>query len=83
MTTLKLQQDTQCLLEQVYSFPELFGFSLKEDRVFLTGESTEPMLIGTLNTDIPSVALPLLKIKSWRLHRSPKDALHLSLNLII
>jgi hypothetical protein len=42
-----------------------------------------PIPIGELNTDIPSVALKLLKIKSWRVDKNLGDNLSLALNLII
>jgi hypothetical protein len=85
MITLTLRTNIQCLLEQVYSNPEQYlnSFELEGRKVNMVLKGALPIPIGELNTDIPSVALKLLKIKSWRVDKNLEDTLSLALNLII
>ena len=79
-----LKRDTQFLLRQAYDNPEEFSFALKNEKVYIQSDHFSPMCIGTLNTDdIPSVAIPMLKIKSWRLDKSQEDILSLRVCLTI
>ena len=75
--------DTQSLLERAYLNPELFSFEINGFHVYLKQENINAIHIGDLNANIPSVALQLLKIRSWHLDRNEKGLLSLRLNLII
>ena len=76
--------EIQPVLERVYLSPDKFNFDLKENQVYLSRTGTEPFKIGEIETgDIPAVLWGNLKIKSWRLKKSEKEGISLSLKLII
>ena len=85
MITLTLHQGIQTLLEQVYLNPESYtnSFQLIDRKINFVHVGAHPIEIGSLNTDMPSVALRHCKIKSWRMDRNSKYALSLAVNLVI
>jgi hypothetical protein len=74
---------TQSLLNQVALSPERYIFGLKGRRIYLLTDKSESTMIGYLNYDIPAVAIPMLKIKSWRVQRNENADLSLILKLSI
>lgn len=73
----------QYLLQQAFENPELFRFELQGRDVLIVPDNSVPIKIDELNTEVPSVALPLLKIKSWRLDKNNDSSLSLRLKLIL
>ena len=79
-----IENDIQPVLERVYLTPDKFCFDLKGNQVFLSRTGTEPFAIGEIDTgEIPAVHWGNLKIKSWRLKKSEREGISLSLNLTI
>jgi len=83
--TVSLPKESQILLQPIYQNPEYYinCFALDGRCVNLINDNARPIPIGELNTDVPSVALKFIKIKSWRVDKDSKDILSLALNLII
>jgi hypothetical protein len=78
------ENDLQSVLERVYLTPDKFTFDLKGNQVYLSRTGTEPFRVGEIETgEIPAVHWSNLKIKSWRLNKSEKEGISLSLKLII
>ena len=75
--------EIQALLHQVMLSPETFDFILKGRNIYLITDKRELIMVGFLNSDIPAVTIPLLKIKSWRLQNNQNEELSLYLNLTI
>ena len=76
--------ELQSILERVYQAPENFSFELQGDQVYLSRSETKPIFIRQIETgDIPEALRPNLKIKSWRLNKSERQGLSLSLKLIV
>jgi len=78
------ENEIQPILERVYLAPDKFTFDLKGNQVYLSRVGTVPFIIGEVETgEIPAVHWSNLKIKSWRLNKSEKEGISLSLKLII
>jgi len=83
-TLITLNKYADIILPVIYNEPEQYWLTLRGKDVIANCDHASPKTIGVLNMEaVPSVVLPWLKIKSFKLEKLADDKLSLFVNLVM